>query len=86
MKLNKIMLKLLWCSLIPRAAGGCRLLGEVGVAGARGFHSGVVLNVEGEDYYLLGPPIEEGADEDRDGRAKMPNMAFESVQASTEGI
>ncbi len=30
---------------------------------ARGFHSGVVLNVDGEDYYFIGPPIEEGADE-----------------------
>lgn len=28
-----------------------------------GFQSGVVLDVDGEDYYLLGPPIEEGADE-----------------------
>lgn len=62
------MLKLLWCSLIPRAAGGCHLLGEVGVAGVRGFHSGVVLNVDGEDYYLLGPPIGEGADELGAGR------------------
>ena len=29
----------------------------------RGFHSGVVLNVDGDDYYFMGPPIEEGADE-----------------------
>ncbi len=28
-----------------------------------GFHSGVVLNVDGEDYYFMGPPIEEEADE-----------------------
>ena len=28
-----------------------------------GFHSGVVLTVDGEDYYFMGPPIEEGADE-----------------------
>ena len=27
-----------------------------------GFHSGVVLTVDGEDYYLVGPPIEEGSD------------------------
>ena len=28
----------------------------------RGFHSGIVLQVDGEDYYLMGPPIEEGSD------------------------
>lgn len=27
-----------------------------------GFHSGIVLNVDGDDYYLDGPPIEEGAE------------------------
>ncbi len=27
-----------------------------------GFHSGVVLTVDGEDYYFLGPPIYEGAE------------------------